>query len=216
MHYGYIYKITNRTNGKIYIGQKKGSTVVPSYWGSGVYISSAIKKYGLECFTREILEWCDTREVLSEREKFWIAEFKSNIRGVGYNLTSGGDGTSGYRWSNESRAKLSASRSGDGNPWYGKHLSEEHRTKIGVASSRQSEETRLKRSLALSGENNPMYGKTHSIETREYISKIVKEKMSKLQLKGRVYHHTCKNCGKPFTSNGSNSKWCTLCNPYIK
>lgn len=211
MNYGYIYKITNKVNGKIYIGQKKSEVFVESYWGSGIYISSSIKKYGIENFYCEIIEWCDSRDMLNEREIYWIAKFKSNDPKVGYNLTNGGDGTSGYHWSDEARRKLSESRKGPNNPLYGKHLSEEHRKKIGIASRNISDENRRKKQLAASGENNPMYGKHHSLEARKKISETTKKRMQEMELRGRIYHHTCKSCGKNFTSNGSNSKWCKEC-----
>ena len=43
---GYVYKITNLVNGKIYVGLKSGSKFVNSYWGSGSLIRKAIAKYG--------------------------------------------------------------------------------------------------------------------------------------------------------------------------
>ena len=57
-------------------------------------ISRAIKKYGkIEKFY--LLEEIDAenRKLLQEREKYWIAYYHSNEKDIGYNLTSGGDGT---------------------------------------------------------------------------------------------------------------------------
>lgn len=54
---------------------------------------------------------------------------------------------------------LSESRKGDKHPFYGKHLSEEHRAKI---------------SNAINGENHPMYGKNHSEESKKKISESCK------------------------------------------
>lgn len=48
-----------------------------------------MKKYGIDCFSIEILEEC-SNEVLSEREEFWIMVFNSYANG--YNATKGGDG----------------------------------------------------------------------------------------------------------------------------
>ena len=216
MKYGYIYKITNKLNGKIYVGQKKSEIFVDSYWGSGIHISASIKKYGIENFDRQILEWCYSKEELQQKEVYWIEKLNSNNPDVGYNLTKGGEGTPGYRWSEESRKKLSEARKGPNNPLYGKHLSEEHRRKIGIASKNLSEENRRKKQIASSGENNPMYGKHHSLETRKKISEMTKKKMQEMNLCGRVYRHVCKNCGKEFTSNGSNSKWCPECKVLLK
>lgn len=57
-------------------------------------VSRAIQKYGkIEKFY--LLEEIDAenRKLLQEREKYWIAYYHSNEKGIGYNLTSGGDGT---------------------------------------------------------------------------------------------------------------------------
>ncbi len=84
-----IYKITNLINSKIYIG--KDSKNNPDYMGSGVYIRRAIKKYGIENFTKEIVEYC-THDNINEREIFWIDYHKSTKSKIGYNRTKGGDG----------------------------------------------------------------------------------------------------------------------------
>ena len=52
--FGYIYKITNTLNNKIYIGKREKSSLDENYWGSGKHIKYAIKKYGTDNFNREI------------------------------------------------------------------------------------------------------------------------------------------------------------------
>lgn len=94
----YIYKITNKTNQKSYIGKttrtpqerfeehrreakRERAKDRPFY--------KAINKYGMDNFTLETIEECSD-EIASEREQFWIqsyATFKN-----GYNDTIGGDG----------------------------------------------------------------------------------------------------------------------------
>lgn len=93
--YGYIYKITNKINGKIYIGQHSKSDnsledLDKSYWGSGIKIIKAIKKYGREAFTREILCWCDSLEELNTREKYYITTLNCLNDTIGYNIAKGG------------------------------------------------------------------------------------------------------------------------------
>ncbi len=84
-----IYKTTNTCNGKIYIGKDKHND--PTYLGSGVILSQAIKKYGKENFLKEVLEECDD-SIVDNREIYWISQLNSSDKKIGYNLTKGGTG----------------------------------------------------------------------------------------------------------------------------
>lgn len=88
---GYIYKTTCTTNGKIYVGQRRSPRFLEHYLGSGYSLNNAIKKYGVDSFIVEPLEFCSSASVLDEREKFWIKEFDSTNRDIGYNITDGGN-----------------------------------------------------------------------------------------------------------------------------
>lgn len=92
---GYIYKITNLFNNKIYIGKHKYDKpeLDESYITSGLLINKAINKYGFENFSRELVVICDSIFELNEQEKYYIKFFNS-LYPNGYNLTSGGDGIS--------------------------------------------------------------------------------------------------------------------------
>ena len=93
---GFIYKITNKINGKSYIGQTiqnvkerfyqhcatKCSKVV-----SNMAIHRAIKKYGKSNFTVEVIEEIDSTN-LNDRERYWIKYYNSYNNG--YNSTKGG------------------------------------------------------------------------------------------------------------------------------
>lgn len=83
----YIYCITNHVNGKKYIG-KTTSSVSKRWKDRPLY--RAMNKYGIDSFSIEMLEECSSKES-SERETYWINEFKTY--GNGYNATTGGDGS---------------------------------------------------------------------------------------------------------------------------
>lgn len=94
----YIYKITNTINGKVYVGQHDGSK--PHYFGSGEVLKKAVKKYGKEAFSREIvIEGQFSKQELDALETHYIARFECffpDFPNKGYNLTRGGDGLCGY------------------------------------------------------------------------------------------------------------------------
>ncbi len=99
-----IYKITNKINGKAYIGQSidiearwKNHKLKPFVLGSENYdkcLYKAIRKYGLENFSFEVLEECEPKQ-LNEREIYWINYYQTfpPELGKGYNQTAGGEGT---------------------------------------------------------------------------------------------------------------------------
>jgi len=89
----YIYKTTNLINGKIYIGKSsKGINESINYYGSGISLTYAIRKYGKENFKKEILCEADNDEILNNLEKYWIKKLNSQNRSIGYNIADGGTG----------------------------------------------------------------------------------------------------------------------------
>lgn len=97
---GFIYKITNNVNGKVYIGQTI-QTVKERFYQHcatkcsdsvlNMAIHRAIKKYGKSNFTIEVIEEVD-KDSLNDREKFWIEYYNSYNNG--YNSTRGGQDSS--------------------------------------------------------------------------------------------------------------------------
>lgn len=99
---GYIYKITNDVNGKVYIGKTNLYNPIER-WNEHKHdykrkrnekrpLYEAMRKYGEEHFIFEVIEEADDIET---REQYWINKFRSYIGFEdcnGYNATLGGDG----------------------------------------------------------------------------------------------------------------------------
>lgn len=105
--YGFIYITTNHVNGKKYIGQKHYDTKGDwqNYLGSGIALKAAIRKYGISSFSKEIIEECETKEILCERERYWISYYNAVNRQDFYNLAKGGDGGNTIAGYSEERLK---------------------------------------------------------------------------------------------------------------
>lgn len=94
-----IYKITNTVNNKCYIGQsvdiinrwKHHRTLAISDSSSNTRrtypLYRAIRKYGIEAFTFEIMELCDEAQ-LNQRESYYIEQYQSDNPKYGYNCRS--------------------------------------------------------------------------------------------------------------------------------
>ena len=136
-----IYKTTNTVNNKIYIGKHQTENINDCYLGSGVSLERAIKKYGKECFVKEILYVFDNEQEMNFKEKELVTE-EFIKRKDNYNKSLGGEGGSnfkGKKHTDETKQKLSEINKG-------KTHSEETKAKISDANRRRivSEETKLK------------------------------------------------------------------------
>ena len=74
------------------------------------YFANAILKYGWENFKHEILQSNLTKKEASDKEKEYIAYYKQ--RGKSYNITDGGEGICGYKFTEEQRERLSENHKG--------------------------------------------------------------------------------------------------------
>lgn len=155
----YVYIITNLMNGKKYIGKRscKHNIENDKYMGSGLAITYAIKKYGIENFEKKILLVCDTEEEAFDEERKAIQLVKAWENPMYYNISGGGEGFGsgeghpfyGKCRSDKTKKKLSKAHTG-------KKLSEETKRKISESKKgvRLSEETKVKLGLLRKGKNN--------------------------------------------------------------
>jgi group I intron endonuclease len=149
---GCIYRIINKIDSKSYIGQtifdnpsKRWNTHKSNFKKEKhqEYLYRAIRKYGIENFEFSIICICK-KEELSQLECNYIKEY--NTFGNGYNMTSGGEGTRGYKASEETRKKISLAGKG-------RVPTEETRKKLSISNKgrKVSEETREKLRKASTG-----------------------------------------------------------------
>ncbi len=143
--YGYVYKTTDLTNNKIYIGQHRAKTFNPKYLGSGIAIKDAITTKGKHNFKVELIESYDTQYELDAGEIGYIYKLKSQDRNIGYNIAAGGGG---------------AILIGVDNGMYGKNHTEESKLKMSKTILRRGNH---------SGKNNGFYGRSHTEETKQVL-----------------------------------------------
>lgn len=175
-----IYKITNAINGKIYIGQtirpldvrkyeyKRTMTYIKK--SNNTYLTNSFHKYGFENFKFEIIDTGKTIEELNEKEIFYIKEYNSTDKTIGYNMESGGRNSSP---SLETRKKMSLSKIGkkQTKEWVEKRVPLKGSDEAKKYGRPKTEEERKYIS-----ENSPKYwlGKERSEETKRKVSETKK------------------------------------------
>lgn len=110
-----IYAIKNTRSGKLYIGRtidlrKRKMThfwMLENNRHPNIALQRAFNKGDELVF--EVIEYCEDEE-LNEREIFWIAHY--DTMNEGYNLCAGGKTTTGYKFTDEQRKKLSKANRG--------------------------------------------------------------------------------------------------------
>jgi group I intron endonuclease len=192
----YLYLITNKINEKVYVGKAKSPK---KRWQKHIRpdvrtlkhqaIAKAIRKYGKDNFIFELVQAVDSEQEAFELEKFWIAELR-RYSIPNYNLTDGGEGTSGYRhtqetknnlsqmklgipFSEEHKQNLSAAKIGLPPPNKGKAMSNEQRSKLSEAHTGKILSEEHKQTIIKNAETNPNFGfkgRKHTEITKQKIS----------------------------------------------
>lgn len=160
--YYIIYKITNSSNNKIYIGKHATVNINDDYFGSGYYLKNAVKKYGLNFFKKEILFIFSSEEEMNKKEKEIVNEEFLSRPDI-YNLKPGGRGG----WSKVEHIK-------------GGHISgkQHFKNKTGLFSLnsiKKRTETQKKNKSGIFKPGvaaNAFKGKCHTEDFKKFISKI--------------------------------------------
>ena len=72
--YYYVYSVTNLVNDKIYIGKHMTNNLDDGYMGSGLALTNAIKKYGIENFRKQIIKMFDSENDALKFEEAIVTE----------------------------------------------------------------------------------------------------------------------------------------------
>lgn len=177
-----IYMIRNKSNGKIWIGQAKNTKI---RWRvhkrdfkrnkNSPHLQNAWNEYGEDAFEFVVLEQCECKkEVLCEREQYWLDFYQSYDHELGYNIAKIAGSCLGVKRSEETKEKIRQLH-------LGRKASQE--TKEKLRSRIISEETREKLSIAAGGKKRPPWvkqkikenhkgfkGKKHSLDAKQKIA----------------------------------------------
>lgn len=167
--YYLIYKVTNNINGKYYIGAHITKNKQDSYLGSGVALKKAVKKYGKENFSKEILHECISKEEMFELEEKLVCISDKNS----YNMRMGGKGG----WDHvDSRGEKNAMK----RPEVAKKCVESNR-RSGTYTSKKRIEHLKRISLIAAEKNTGKKRPKHAILIREWAKNNWKENREKIR-----------------------------------
>ena len=177
----YVYKIINNINNKIYVGVHGTNNFNDEYFGSGNIIKNAVKKYGVENFTKKML-YCTEFEHLAYKAEVLLVTEEFVKRKDTYNIKPGGKG--GWKHVNENypaeKRKISGKKGADSCARLSKTDPE------WVQRKRENQIKGLAEARAkgwdpnINNKNfpNPMFGKHHTEETKTIIGRKAKERLA--------------------------------------
>jgi len=190
MVYGYIYKIVNTLNGKVYIGQttqdpykRKSNHLceLKNNKHNNSHLQNAFNKYGKSNFKFTVLKYATSKRVLDKLEEDYINSYDCLNDKNGYNIRRGGangkhseetckkisKARKGKKASLKARKNMSKAHSGKNNHMYGKRgpLAPIYGKKLSEAARNKiSKAKKGKKRPNLSGEKHPYYGKKRPID----------------------------------------------------
>ena len=155
----------------IYVWKLNG---IPKYVGYGTNVKKRMNEkhrgnpslceYDYDLFEKAIICYCEIDE-MRKREAYYIKKFHTHISEGGFNYNWGGGGP--LEHSEDSKQKISNATSGEKNPFYGKHHSDESKKKNSESHIGKPLSDDHKKKISLAN-----IGKTMSEQTRKILIKI--------------------------------------------
>lgn len=163
-----IYQIVNKIDGKIYIGKHQTKNLDDGYMGSGIQLTKAQKKHGLESFFKEILFVFNSEEEMNSKEAELVSE-EFCLRKDTYNICPGGKGGWGYVNINKTAESLQNMHRLGGSASLKKRRNNPDKY---AKSMQKATQTMRQRKTGIFSVNNKRFsGKTHSEETKNKMRK---------------------------------------------
>lgn len=130
--YNYVYKLTFKEDPSVfYIGKRSTDNENDDYMGSGKALKAYFKKYGKDCFNKEILSYWDTaEEALMEEKRLVTKEMVKDEKCLNRIVGGGNFDTLGCKWGPRTEEQNERNR----------------QIHFGV---KQSDETKRKRSISI-------------------------------------------------------------------
>jgi hypothetical protein len=200
----YLYRLTHKTTGYIYVGVHQTENLDDGYMGSGKITGKIIKEQGIDIFEKEIVEYFDNANAMFLRERELVND-KFLSRSDVYNIKPGGAGGNtlqGRKWYNNGITEKYFHENDVPPEWIRGRLptcvfnSSELQRKLSLRADRAKQSTTLKSLWAdgkfirdhtkcgSKGDNNP--------STRPEVRKL----LSDYQKKRSETMVTCPHCGK--------------------
>jgi group I intron endonuclease len=189
-----IYKIINKSNDKVYIGQTW--LTLSKRWGLHcsnksccTKLRNAIEKYGRDNFIIELLDETTSQDFADWLEISYIGLYDSIKNG--YNIKEGG---SRGKWSEESKAKISKTNMGH-------TVSEEARRKLSIAHTGKiiTDTHRKNMSIAQTGRKHSENSKQKMRGENNVMAKLIREQVNEIIKLYETGNYTSRQLAKKFS-----------------